>query len=149
MTKPIPRYDVWEALGTALALGMQALEEVRALQRLPGPRGVDGLGFDDMTEEIADDGRTIIRRYSRGDQVKEFRHTFPVVLDRGLYKEGIDYKQGDGVTWGGHFWIAKQDTAEKPDVGDTWRLAVKRGRDGKPGRDGERGLPIVKAAGAR
>lgn len=97
----------------------------------PGKDGSDGLAFEDMTEELADDGRTIVRRYSRGDQVKEFRHQVSVVLDRGVYKEGTEYQAGDGVTWGGSFWIAQQKTTEKPDGGDCWRLAVKRGKDGK------------------
>jgi hypothetical protein len=97
--------------------------------------GKDGLGFEDMTEELADDGRTIIRRYQRGDQVKEFRHTFAVVLDRGIWKDGT-YQVGDGVTWGGSFWIAQKQTTLKPqtpEAHDDWRLAVKKGRDGKDG----------------
>lgn len=98
-----------------------------------GADGADGVGFDDMTEEMADDGRTIIRRYSRGDQVKEFRHSLSVVLDRGVYQEGAEYKPGDGVTWAGSFWIAQKDTSAKPDSGDGWRLSVKRGRDGRDG----------------
>ncbi|WP_144223614.1 hypothetical protein [Mesorhizobium amorphae] len=97
----------------------------------PGKDGVDGLAFEDMTEELADDGRTIIRRYSRGEQVKEFRHQVAVVLDRGVYKDGHEYEPGDGVTWGGSFWIAQQKTTEKPEGSDCWRLAVKRGRAGK------------------
>jgi hypothetical protein len=96
-----------------------------------GSSGEAGLGFDDMTEELAADGRTIVRRYVRGDQVKEFRHSLAVVLDRGVYKTGETYEAGDGVTWGGSFWIAREKTAEKPDSGQGWRLAVKRGRDGK------------------
>ncbi|TPJ76198.1 hypothetical protein FJ422_30410 [Mesorhizobium sp. B2-6-3] len=98
-----------------------------------GKPGVDGLGFEEMTEELADDGRTIVRRYSRGDQVKEFRHSLAVVLDRGVFKEGQSYRPGDGVTWAGSFWIAQAQTSEKPDGGEGWRLAVKRGRDGKDG----------------
>ncbi len=97
----------------------------------PGKDGNDGLAFEDMTEELEDDGRTIVRRYSRGDQVKEFRHQVSMVLDRGVYKDGREYERGDGVTWGGSFWIAQQKTTEKPDGGDCWRLAVKRGKDGK------------------
>jgi hypothetical protein len=99
----------------------------------PGKDGADGFAFEDMTEELADDGRTIIRRYTRGDQVKEFRHTLSVVLDRGVYKEGQTYQAGDGVTWSGSFWIAQEETTEKPDTGKGFRLAVKRGRDGKDG----------------
>lgn len=94
-------------------------------------KGADGLGFDDLSEELADDGRTIIRRYIRGDEVKEFRHTFPVVLDRGVYKAEQEYTAGDGVTWAGSFWIAQKDTSEKPGDGESWRLAVKSGRAGR------------------
>lgn len=101
---------------------------------LPKPKdGVDGFGFEDMTEELADDGRTIIRRYSRGDQVKEFRHTMSVVLDRGVFKEGQSYVAGDGATFGGHYWIARQETTAKPGTDETWRMAVRKGRDGKDG----------------
>jgi hypothetical protein len=114
---------------------------------IPTPKdGADGLGFDDMTEELADDGRTIIRRYQRGDQVKEFRHGLAVVLDRGIWREG-EYQKGDGVTWAGSWWIAQETTTDKPDSGKGWRLAVKRGRDGKNGKDGERGPPGPKGEG--
>jgi hypothetical protein len=117
--------------------------EVKHLGRIvgdDGDPGLDGLGFEDMTEELADDGRTIIRRYTRGDQAKEFRHSISVVLDRGVFKDGLTYAPGDGVTWAGSFWIAQKETAAKPDGGDGWRLAVKRGRDGKDG--------VLKAAGS-
>jgi hypothetical protein len=98
-----------------------------------GKDGRDGFGFEDMTEELADDGRTIIRRYSRGDEVKEFRHALPVMIYRGIYKAGQAYAVGDTVTFGGSLWIAEDDTDEKPDGGKGWRLAAKRGRDGKDG----------------
>lgn len=103
----------------------------RGMLGAPGMDGIDGLGFEDMTEELDADGRTIIRRYQRGDVVKEFRHTFAVVLDRGVWREG-SYQRGDGVTWAGSFWIAQADTTDKPDSGkEGWRLAVKKGRDGR------------------
>jgi hypothetical protein len=100
-----------------------------------GADGRDGLGFDDMSEELAEDGRTIIRRYCRGDQVKEFRHTFAVVLDRGIWREGT-YQRGDGVSWGGRYYIAQRETSVKPhmtELNGDWRLAVNKGRDGKDG----------------
>jgi len=108
-----------------------------------GANGADGLGFDDMTEELADDGRTIIRRYSSGDRVKEFRHTFSVVLDRGVFSAGKSYEPGDAVTWGGSLFIAQKATSAKPgeasDASRAWRLAVKRGGDGKQGPAGPQG----------
>lgn len=98
-----------------------------------GKDGLDGLGFEDMDERLEDDGRTIVRTYRRGEQIKEFRFSVPTVLDRGVFKDGQTYQAGDGVTWAGSFWIAQEETSEKPEGGKGWRLAVKRGRDGKDG----------------
>jgi hypothetical protein len=39
------------------------------------------------------------------------------------------------VSFGGSAFIAQRDTTDKPESSDAWRLAVKRGRDGKPGKD--------------
>lgn len=95
-----------------------------------GKAGTDGLGFDDL--DVTHDGsRGFVFRFARGDQIKEFPFTLPVVLDKGVFKAGDDYEPGDGVTYGGSFWIAQEKTASKPDSGQGWRLAVKRGRDGK------------------
>lgn len=96
----------------------------------PGKPGADGLGFDDL-DVVHDGARGFTFRFARGDQVKEFPFTLPVVLDKGVYKAADDYEPGDGVTYGGSFWIAQEKTQEKPDSGKGWRLAVKRGRDGK------------------
>lgn len=107
---------------------------------IPKPRdGVDGFGFDDMSADY-DGERGLVLRFVRGERVKEFAFSMPVVIDRGVWLEGKDggYAKGDGVTWAGSFWISqKDDNTGKPDGGDGWRLAVKRGRDGKPGKDGE------------
>jgi collagen type III alpha len=50
------------------------------------------------------------------------------------------YTVGDGVTRGGSLWIAEAETSEVPGEGSTkWRLAVKKGQDGKAGPKGEAG----------
>lgn len=95
----------------------------------PGRDGADGFGFDDLSFEH-DGERGFVLRFVKGERTKEFSFQVPVVLDRGVWREG-DYSKGDGVSWGGSFWIAQKDTDSKPDSGDGWRLAVKRGRDGK------------------
>lgn len=97
-----------------------------------GDPGNDGLGFDDL-DVVYDGEKTITLKFTQGERVKEFAFTMPVVIDRGVYRDGSEYKAGDGVTWGGSFWIAQKDTSAKPDAGDDWRLSVKRGRDGKNG----------------
>lgn len=111
-----------------VALERRAGEMIAALPKpRDGKDGVDGIGFDDMTCEIRDDGVFLV--WDKGDLVKEAR--LPIPIDRGVFKEGQTYRQGDGVTWGGSFWIAQVETADKPDTGKGWRLAVKKGRDGK------------------
>ena len=97
---------------------------------IDGKDGADALGFDDM-DATYDGGRTITLRFARGDRVKEFSFEVPMVIDRGVYSQGREYSPGDGVTWAGSYWIAQEHTTEKPDTGKGWRLAVKRGRDGK------------------
>jgi hypothetical protein len=98
----------------------------------PGKPGADGFGFDDM--DVSYDGeKTITLRFAKGERTKEFAFEIPVVIDRGVFREGSEYKAGDGVTWAGSFWIAQKHTCAKPDTGEDWRLSVKRGRDGRDG----------------
>lgn len=109
----------------------------REVGKIPPLR--DAFGFDDL--ELSHDGeRTLTVRFARGEHVKEFPVTFPVVLDRGVWREG-EYAKGDAVTWGGSLWIAQEATTEKPEDGAAWRLAVKRGRNGKDGTALVKALP--------
>lgn len=97
-----------------------------------GKDGADALGFDDLSIEF-DGDRAFKFVMVRGDARKEFGpFSMPVVLDRGVYKEGQAYQKGDGCTWGGSFWIAQEDTSDKPET-KAWRLAVKRGQNGRDG----------------
>ena len=105
-----------------------------------GADGRDGFGFDDLTFEQTGD-RSAVLRFAKGEHVKEFAIVLPGFVDRGVWKDGEAYQPGDGVTYGGSFWIAQAGSEGRPDTGKGWRLAVKKGRDGKDGRDGEKGLP--------
>lgn len=125
--------------------GRDGLPGVPGLPGLDGKDGKDGLGFDDLSVEH-DGERELTLRFARGEQVKTFSVKLPIPLDRGVWKEG-SYAKGDGVTHGGQFFIARRDTSEKPEFveGSAWRLAVKKGRDGKDFRpDGERSAQPVK-----
>jgi len=96
-----------------------------------GKDGRDGLGFDDLTLEH-DGERGFCLTFSAGDKRKDFHFSVPVVIDRGFYREGESFDKGDGVTFGGSYWIAQATTRSKPEIGNPdWRLAVKKGRDGK------------------
>jgi hypothetical protein len=88
-------------------------------------------GIASESEETANDGRTDKRvtHYTDGT-VLERVISRSVVIDRGVYREGTAYAKGDGVSWGGSFWIAQRDTEAKPDAKDgSWRLSVKKGQD--------------------
>lgn len=111
---------------------MKSLGPVIGKDGEPGKDGRDGFGFDDMDACVLDDDRTIELSFRRGEDEKAFTFKWPTVIDRGVWKDGGDYVRGDGVSWGGSFWIAQADEPGKPDTKDSgWRLAVKKGRDGK------------------
>ena len=138
-----------DAIGICLALSQRCLAEVRALTRLPGPQGPPGpagknatdleMFKDYITQCIAamlgtasvaspDGGRTL-QLLLGGKVLGEVKTA--TVLDAGVWKDGTAYSKGDGVTSGGSFWIAQSETASRPGKSDEWRLAVKRGNDGR------------------
>lgn len=99
-------------------------------------------GWECVVEGIADlridqDGRefTLVARTSSGSEVTKSIKVAALV-DKGVFKAGNDYEAGDGVTWGGSFFIAQKDApiGHPGEPGsDGWRLAVKRGRDAGKG----------------
>ena len=102
------------------------------LATIPTPKdGADGFGFDDF--DIGYDGeRGFTFKFQHGDRLLERTFTIPLIIDRGVFKRGSTYQLGDGVTHGGSYWIARNDSADAPgENNSSWRLAVKRGRDGK------------------
>ena len=116
----------------------------KAVDRWPKPRdgidGEDGLGFEDLEVVQGEDLRTFTFKFARGEKVREWTFTVPAMIDRGVFEQGKEYREGDTVSWGGHMWVVKAARTEaKPNEGGTdWRLAVRRGRDGK-GLKGEAG----------
>ncbi len=105
-----------------------------------GKNGKDGRDADlHNLKWVRVDERTYEWRYKDdGAMVEGGRTVFHHVIDQGVYKSESRYVTGDGTTWGGSFWIAQKDLPGKPgDDHGGWRLAVKRGTDGKPGRDGK------------
>lgn len=107
----------------------------------PGKDGRDGFNLEDF--DVKQNGRRITLSFKRDDVQIEREIRWPGVIDAGIFKAGTVYETGDGVTYGGSYWIAQKDAPEgKPgDGGDGWRLAVKKGRDGKDGKHGEKGEP--------
>lgn len=121
----------------------------RAIAAIPAPKdGRDGFGLDDLSIEDDSDG-TITLRFARGELVREKQIRYPRG-DRGVFREGEAYRKGDGATYGGSWWIAQKDEpAGVPGLSGDWRLAVKKGRDGKDGRNGIDKTAPVKLEGAK
>lgn len=102
-----------------------------------GKDGRDGIDLTSFDAVVLDDDRTIELKFVSGDEERVASFKWPTVLDCGVYRAGESYERGDAVSWGGSLWIAQKETDAKPDTADSgWRLAVKRGRDGKDAKNG-------------
>jgi hypothetical protein len=86
-------------------------------------------GISSLESEWLND-RTLAIKATLSDGTQSvIERQFPVVIDRGVFKESETYYPGDGVTWGGSWWLCQVETQDKPGASDSWRLAVKKGRD--------------------
>lgn len=106
-----------------------------------GKDGRPGLDLRNLSTDLLDDGRTVTLTLKDDERTNHMQLSFPVVLDRGVFSEagygGAPYARGDAVTFDASLWIAQKDApAGKPGQSPDWRLAVKKGRPGKDGRDG-------------
>jgi hypothetical protein len=110
----------------------------KAVDKMPIPEngkngkdGKDALSVDDISLDFDGERNLTI---SLGEKSKSIK--LPIVIDRGVYLPESSYEKGDGTTYGGSFWIAQKDSPEgAPGSSPDWRLAVKKGRDGKDLRD--------------
>lgn len=113
----------------------------KAADRMPiplnGKDGRDALEIESFDINLDDDGRTLTFSMKRGDVGFNKSIKLACLLDRGTFSPAATYEKGDGVSYGGAFWIAKCDNPQGvPGSGETdWRRAVNRGRDGKDLRD--------------
>ncbi|MFG8076891.1 hypothetical protein ACEOIB_24770 [Pseudomonas aeruginosa] len=112
----------------------------KAADRMPIPKngenGRDALPLESFDLSLSDDGRTVTVKMQAGDTILEKSVRIASVIDRGVYSAEKSYEQGDGTTYGGCYWIAQKDAPEGVPGGSAdWRLAVKKGRDGKDLRD--------------
>jgi hypothetical protein len=103
--------------------GLPGIQGEKGLPGLDGKHGIDGApGKDGLNGK---DGR-------------------PGLEWKGAYQEGTSYDLGQMVFFAGQSWHCNAATTSKPDIGSKdWSLVVKRGRDGKDGRDLAPPLPVV------
>lgn len=111
----------------------------RAYEKTHGLRGweciVEGIASLEVVQHGEKGFKTVARMSSGSTVEKEI--TLPVAIYKGVYRDGENYTAGDMTTWGGSVWHCESNTTDKPmDGSKSWKLAVKRGQDGKNGRDG-------------
>lgn len=106
----------------------------------PGP--IEASGWENMVDGLAhcvfkqsDDLRTMSVEFIKSSGFSyRFEASMPVVLDQGVFRDGQTYVRGDGVTYGGSFFICQVDsTTDNPATSKAWRCSVKRGAAGKDG----------------
>lgn len=89
-------------------------------------------GIDDVWDEIEDGGRVVVRNIKLSDgTVQITRETTAAIVYRGTFQSGRAYASGDATTYGGSLFIAQRNTEKPPGDGDAWKLAAKRGKDGR------------------
>lgn len=105
----------------------------KAIDRMPKAKdGRDAIDIDGFDLSLGEDDRTVTVSLKRGQTVIEKSIKIHSLIDRGVYSDSGAYEKGDGVSYAGSFWIVQKDGPEgKPGSSDDFRLAVKRGRDGK------------------
>jgi integrin beta 3 len=116
----------------AQGLFQKAVDAIpKPLDGKDGRDGVDGIGWDSM--RVEHDGRRGFEFiFTKGEDDHSFKFSIPCVIDAGFWREKMFCEKGDGVTFGGSYWIAQEDTETKPEVGNpAWRLGVKKGRDAR------------------
>lgn len=106
-------------------------------------KGIDGWhcvvrGLKSFEVQAGDDPREVSVCYAMTDSpTKSLGVRVPMVIEKGIYRPQETYSTGDGVTYGGSFWIAKRDgvSSSPGTVEGDWRLSVKKGRDGRSAYD--------------
>lgn len=113
--------------------------DLAVIMDIAGKQAVAALASALETYELStpDGGRTIELKFVVDDTEISRALKTAIPLDKGVWREG-QYEPGDGVTLGGHFWIAQENTSTKPAESKEWRLAVQRGRNGKDFRPDDR-----------
>ena len=89
--------------------------------------------FEQAAVTSADFGRTLSATFGG----KNHAITTAIPLDAGVWTERT-YAAGDAVSHGGSLFIAQIETTARPGKSDEWRLAVKRGNDGRDYRPEEK-----------
>ena len=91
---------------------------------------VVGKSFENFDIEYIPHTHEIVMRATCAGVQKTVTYPAGGIRPKGYWREGKHAKAGDAVSLGGHLYIARKDTTEKPSYTATdWFLAVQRGQD--------------------
>lgn len=91
---------------------------------------VVGKSFENFDIEYIPHTHEIVMRATCAGVQKTVTYPAGGIRPKGYWREGKQAKAGDAVSLGGHLYIARKDTTEKPSYTATdWFLAVQRGQD--------------------
>lgn len=114
------------------------------LERVGHVVGKDGADLTDLSFDY-DGERTVSVKAGNGEVVKSYK--MPVLIDKGYWRKGSVAEKGDCYTRDGGLWISLVDnntTEPSAQTKEHWRLGVRKGRDGRNGKDGHNpsGTPL-------
>jgi hypothetical protein len=94
-------------------------------------------GFTGFSIDVESDDRTFVARaFDTAGNEYVTKRWLPLPKQRGVWKQG-EYEHGDYVTMAGAQWHSNRTNTDRPGTSDAWTLVVKRGSDGKDGKDRE------------
>lgn len=112
----------------------------RSFERTAGLKGWECIVEGVAALKVEQDGERGIKAVAQlsSGAFQEAALTIESMIYRGVFAPGA-YVKGDTVTWGGSLWHCDEQTSDKPGEPGSkgWRLAVKKGRDGKDGINGK------------
>jgi hypothetical protein len=116
--------------------------EVKALGKVVGEDGHDGLSLDAFELEYLPESHEIQLKATAAGRTKELRYPAGGIRPAGYWREGTKAEAGEAWVHDGSLWIARKSTPTKPATGsEDWIIAARKGRDGERGAKGIDGTP--------
>lgn len=128
----LDREDIAVIARGAAAAVRQALKTLETRLGLLEQRAASGIQSVNIRNHD-EDRRSFVQIITMADG-RKIESEFKLVGSmqyREIHENGRKYEIGDVVTYDGSMWVALRDTVGAPGKSADWRLAVKRGQDGR------------------
>jgi hypothetical protein len=129
----------WASYKGGLIKSMRTTSSLMGKSLLEAGWDVIVQGVHSVEVHPLDDGEFAVKTILTGGKDHITKFAVPVMVYKGIWKEGA-YTKGSTVTTGGSLWHCNKDTTDKPGTSESWQLCAKKGTDGRDGKD----LNVVK-----